>query len=568
MNSIDLAPVSASPQAELARTSWAEATPPALAKLTVNLSSIAALAAVGIALAIWLDARWIGFPQPSQWYNAFDVLFAKNEPAGLAVVVVFTLATIIWLKRGAPAISLPRLARPGLTVGLIAVATLAICSFGQHFVCHSYPLSADENMADFQAKIFLHGQLRQEVPLFWGPMVRLIIPMHASYFPATHSWASGYLPVYGAIRALFMAARLQWMTNAVFAAISLLALAALTRKLWPNQSDKTILATALLAASPQFLIMAMTSYAMPAHLALNLVWLWLYCDPEKRRFWLTPVLGVAALGLHQPFFHALFAAPFLFRLLLDRRWKAVVWFASVYSAGVAGCYFWWSHFLFSSVKGGDSSPFGIHILTPLNQAIYFSFLLGWLALPIPLLVSLGLRGIRQQSAFLQDAALGCALSFGFYVFVKDNQVHGWGDRYFHGAIGCLILVAIAGWDSLCRWIGQRAAATFVAGGVAASLLVQFPLRCFQAENFVRPFAHADEVFHKADADLLVFDPRLAFFSADLRRNDPFLRQRPIILTSLTIRPNEAAALARTFPRTRFIGKEELRALGLATLRGP
>ena len=89
--------------------------------------------------------------------------------------------------------------------------------------------------------------------MFWGPMVRLIIPMHASYFPATHSWASGYLPMYGAIRAIFMAARLQWMTNAVFAAISLLALAALTRKLWPNQSDKTILATVLLTASPQFL---------------------------------------------------------------------------------------------------------------------------------------------------------------------------------------------------------------------------------------------------------------------------------------------------------------------------
>ena len=85
----------------------------------------------------------------------------------------------------------------------------------------------------------------------------------------------------------------------------------------------------------------------------------------------------------------------------------------------------------------------MHTLTPLNQAIYFSFLLGWLALPIPLLVSLGLRGIRQQSAFLQDAALSCALSFGFYIFVKSNQVHGWGDRYFHGVIGCLILVAIA-----------------------------------------------------------------------------------------------------------------------------
>ena len=568
MNSIDLAPISLSPKAEPTRTSWVEATPEALAKLSAHLFSIAALAALGITLALWLDARWIGSPEPGRWYDAFDVLFAKNEPTGLAVVVIFSLATIIWLRRSAPAILLPRLRRPGLSAGIIAITTLGICSIGQHFVCHSYALSADENMVDFQAQIFLHGKQTQEVPLFWGPMVRLIIPTHASYLPATHSWTSGYLPVYGAIHAVFMAAHLPWVTNAVFATISVLALAALTRKLWPNQSDKTILATVLLASSPQFLIMAMTRYAMPAHLALNLVWLWLYCDPEKRRFWLTPVVGVAALGLHQPFFHAVFAAPFLFRLLLNRRWKAVIWFALVYLVGAVCWFLWWCRFQFGFLAGPQSSPFGIDIMTPLNQAIYFSFLLGWLALPVPLLVSLGVRYIRQQSAFLQDALLSCVLTFGFYVFVKADQVHGWGDRYFHGAIGCLILVAIGGWDSLCRRTDRRVATTFVAVGVAASLLVQFPLRCFQVEKFVRPFARANEAFHKTDADLLVFDPRLAFYSADLRRNDPFLRQRPIILTSWTIRPNEVAALARAFPRTRFIGKDELRAFGLAMRRDP
>ena len=51
-------------------------------------------------------------------------------------------------------------------------------------------------------------------------------------------------------------------------------------------------------------------------------------------------------------------------------------------------------------------------MTPLNQAIYFSFLLGWLVLPLPLLVLLGVRDIRQQSAFLQDAVLSCVLNFG------------------------------------------------------------------------------------------------------------------------------------------------------------
>ena len=82
-----------------------------------------------------------------------------------------------------------------------------------------------------------------------------------------------------------MAARLQWMTNADFAANSHLAIAALTRKLLglTNRTRQFSLPP-LLAGSPQFLIMAMTSYAMPAHLALNLVWLWLYWDPRSGSF--------------------------------------------------------------------------------------------------------------------------------------------------------------------------------------------------------------------------------------------------------------------------------------------
>jgi hypothetical protein len=104
----------------------------------------------------------------------------------------------------------------------------------------------------------------------------------------------------------------------------------------------------------------------------------------------------------------------------------------------------------------------------------------------------------------------------------------------------------------------------VAIGAAMSLFVQFPMRCFQVENFVRPFAHAADLFHKTDADLLVFDPRLAWYSADLRRNDPFLKQRPIILTSFTITDKEIAILAKEFPRTRFVTEEELKALGMET----
>ncbi len=85
-------------------------------------------------------------------------------------------------------------------------------------------------------------------------------------------------------------------------------------QIWPNEKENALVAVLLLAASAQFLLMAMTSYAMSAHLALNTIWLWLYSRPERRRFYLAPVVGVLAIGLHQPIVHALFVAPFLFRL--------------------------------------------------------------------------------------------------------------------------------------------------------------------------------------------------------------------------------------------------------------
>ena len=80
----------------------------------------------------------------------------------------------------------------------------------------------------------------------------------------------------------------------------------------------------LLASSAQFLIAAMTPYAVTTHLCLNLVWLWLFL---RDRWWghLAAVLvAFVASGLHQVAFHPLFAAPFVFSLLFTRRWSLSV----------------------------------------------------------------------------------------------------------------------------------------------------------------------------------------------------------------------------------------------------
>src|SRR3546814_16813656 len=76
----------------------------------------------------------------------------------------------------------------------------------------------------------------------------------------------------------------------------------------------------------------MTAYAMPAHLTVNLCWLWLVL---RRRWWADIValpLGLFAVGLHQIHYHPLFAAPILFLLLLRNAWGLAAFYALGYLA--------------------------------------------------------------------------------------------------------------------------------------------------------------------------------------------------------------------------------------------
>ncbi len=532
------------------------------------LLTTALFAFAGAAFALWLRIVPAGNADPRSWFNVFYVLFARHEPLGLAVVGVFSLATSILVFRNkaeTPVLAVAENGSRHWLLALIAVSVFASAAVGTQLVCHNYALTADENLADFQAKIFLRGKIQAEVPVQFQDAVVVLKPTFVEYFPATHLWNATYLPVYAAMRAVFQSVALQHLLNPFLAGLTIIALYGVARTIWTEKKSHALIAVGLLASSSQFLLMAMTGYAMPAHLALNTIWLWLYSRPEKRRFYLTPVLGVLALGLHQPFFHALFAAPFLFRLVLQRKWRPTVVFAGIYIAGCAIWLYWSMHFRSHFGAAAAASAFRLFnprmaIIQPMNLGL----LIGWSCLATPLLAMLGLRRLFHLPPLLQDAAFSCLLTFGFYYFFYLDQAHGWGYRYFHGVLCCLVLVAVAGWDWLSR-IAPRRAAIFVASGVAISVLVQFPLRCFQAESFVRPFARTAAVFHAIPKDLVGFDARTAWYSADLLRNDPFLENRPLIVSLYALTPAAVSVLEKA-GSAQFIDEQMLAQLGMSTKR--
>jgi hypothetical protein len=534
--------------------------PPTARTVGILLASIAGIALAGLGGALWLSSIPLGQQDPTNWGNAFYVLFARNEPIGLALVLLFTAMTALWVTRGASAVAAPEMLDHKRAIPVLALVTFGVSAIGVWVVFHGYAFTADEFMADFQARLFAAGKIRHEVPEFWRPMLRLIIPTFAIYDPATGTWMSSYLPVYAALRSLFMRIGLEQLTNATMAAGSIICMAALGRRLWPNERWAPGVAAGLLAASPQFLVTSMTGYAMPAHLTLNLLWLWLYSEPNKRQYWFAPFVGVAALGLHQPFVHALFVTPFLFRLLLDRRWKAVVWFAAVYLVGIATWWTWWRHFVPGNAGGGPGT-FGVDARTPVVQTMNLLLLTSWLALPVPLLACLGFWRLRGERTLLLDCALSCLLTFGFYVFVRLDQGHGWGYRYMYGALGCLILVAVSGWRALSECTGRDGAITFAIIGIVASMGVQLSVKCVQAESIVRPFAKASAEIRNSAADIVVFDPRPAWYLADLRRNDPLFEQHPIVVMTMSMTETEGRALQQKFARGKVLTRDDLVRLG-------
>ena len=281
-----------------------------VAQIRFALLLLAVFSLVGVAFAVWLRDVPAGTPDPRLWYNAFFVLFARNEPLGLGVVALFSVGAAMLLFRERKDWSVKKIDRviqarwllPAILVGVFAISAL-----GTHLVCHNYALTADENLADFQAKIFLRGEIQTKVPERWLPILRNLKPTFVAYHPETNAWNAQYLPVYAAMRAVFQSVQLQSLLNPFLAAISILALYGTARNIWPEKKENSLLAAMLLASSSQFLVMAMTSYAMPAHLALNTVWLWLYTRPGEKKFYLAPIVGVLAIGLHQPIVHALFA---------------------------------------------------------------------------------------------------------------------------------------------------------------------------------------------------------------------------------------------------------------------
>jgi hypothetical protein len=499
-------------------------------KLTANWLKICAVLLIGATYAA----------RPSDRV-AEAYFFWRHDLPMLAAMIALTAALGIpaaqqWLAR-----PWPRMSSRTIVLTLAALC-LVVGSIGSTLVFDNYTLSLDEFMANFDARIFAKGDLMAPIAPAWRPFAGALQPMFDLPIPDNRFWASSYLPVNAAMRALGRDAGVEWLVNPLLSAFSVVATWAVARRLWPDRPDRALIAAALLGTSAQLIVMAMTAYAMPGHLAFNLAWLWLFLRGGRLGHAAAIVVGLLATGMHQLLFHPAFAAPFILQLWLDRRWTLAAVYTLAYAViGVFWIEYWQIEMRLLGESQEDAGSLGggwlvertLDVLNGIRVdnlgAMGESLMrfVTWQSLVTgPLAVIGGFIAFRQKG-HLRALALGIILTLVAMLILMPTQTHGWGYRYAHGLLASLAFLAAFAWSELTDALPAPAKAAARGGLIVAalvSLVALTPIRAWQAWSYVRPYDLADRQIRAAPAKVVVIDHEgpLGFNPGTVVRNDPFL----------------------------------------------
>ncbi len=564
-----------------------------MAQPTLNLLNRRLLMLILPGAAILLVIR-LGVPEATLREYPFLVnvwLAAYQDPYWLLFLALLVIAAsrVDQLPRLAAALDRLRNWAASLNnpVPWLALATTLIVALGVDWVYHRFALSMDEYMLVWQARVYLAGHLLAPIPEGWGDLAKALQPIFTHIDQTNQLWYPGYLPLASALYALFDLVALGPWSNALLAGGSVALTTAIARRAWPEERHAPGLAALLLATSPQLLITAMTPYSMTAHLFFNLLWLWLFLADTHRGHVLAALVGLIAVGLHQPHVHPLFIAPFMLSLLWQRRWRLAFGYAAWYAA-VLLMWIFWKDFATWWVTGGggiggtSAGASGASVLDQIKglianyQGLRYPLILinltrflAWLSPLAVLLLIPALYGLRQAPYVVRMLLWSLLLTILGHLLLMPGQGHGWGYRYLHVHLGSMALIGVWGWLWARRSLVSQGWLNFSRVGTVlllAGVLIAMPLHALQTRSFVKPFAEADIFIKQLPFDLVFVDPLNTWFLVDLIRNDPMLSNSPkVIMVQLTPSPAlqlicpDKTALLIDYPDLAHLGMQSMRA---------
>lgn len=494
-------------------------------------------------------------------FNVAFVLYLLNEPWVLMASAAGLVVLWLSLMRQRPEFNPAARLVADRFVPATAILVAAVTALGVHLVMHDFALSMDEYLALWQAEALTSGAVHGKVPDQWLPFLPALAPDYVR--PVTEStWASQYLPVHSALLAIAMPLQAEWLVSPLLSGIAVVAAAGVAKRLLPQHPSAPAVAALLLATSSQFLATGMTYYAWQAHLAFNMVWLWLFLSPRHGVFVWAPILGILAMGLHRPQVHALFVLPFLVRLVFQRQWLRAGLAAGIYLLGIAFWLAWISEFQPNSLEAARGM--GLPTLIPLvSRLMNLGQFVAWQNVAALILGSVAIMRWKILPASARDLAWGILATFCFYMFFGGTGGHGWGARYMHSVLGNFALLGTVGFYCLPEVVRGRGRLVVLACTVFAVILL--PLRFVQTERIVRPFAAASRAVEAQDVDVVIIDGGSGWYLQDLVRNDPFLRNRPLIFRP---HPVLATDLPAGIESVHVVNQEMLAGYGILPRESP
>jgi hypothetical protein len=126
-------------------------------------------------------------------------------------------------------------------------------------------------------------------------------------------------------------------------------------------------------------------------------------------------------------------------------------------------------------------------------------------------------------------ASSAVLTFAAYVFVRFDQGHGWGYRYFHSAWG--VVPILAGCAMADRRETEDRLIPFAGATAILSLLFLIPLQMSQIERFISQHLAQLGAPKRPGNNVFLIHPLGGFYVADMIQFDPLLRNKDLLLVS-------------------------------------
>jgi hypothetical protein len=421
----------------------------------------------------------------------------------------------------------------------IGLSTAAVLAAGAVLIYRNYPLSMDEYAAVFQSKVFAAGAVAAKVPpnLVDWLVVRGFNGSFLMASPVSGRVIEAYWPGFALLLTPFQFFAVPWLCNALVSGLSVFLIYWITREI---TADRTAAGWAMLFAlvSGAFLADGISYYSMQAHLAANLVFAALLMRPSANRAFCAGLAGSLALNLHNPVPHALFAIPWIlaFALHIDRRRYLVPLFIGYVPGVVLGIAWLWfraqigthTHGL-APIGGAVSGVFAWPDVSLLNART--AALVKMCVWAMPSLYALALLGwvVRRADARVRLLAFSAILTFAAYLFVRFDQGHGWGYRYFHSAWGAVPI--LAGCAMADRSPAHGRLISFAGANAILSLIFLMPLQMYQIDQFITRHLAQLGPPKRPGNNVYFVHPLGGFYLADMIRFDPLLRNQDLLLVS-------------------------------------